>query len=156
MKQILAATLVACLLAGCGQSAPKTPEGFVAIPNSDGRWLFINYWAIWCKPCREEIPELNHFAAEFSDQVVVYGVNFDNPAPAEHLAQAADLGIEFPLLANDPAGALSYARPTVLPTTMVINPQGEVWARLLGPQTLEKLRAAMQEPQQKLAPPNRQ
>ena len=88
-----------------------------------------------------------------SSSCATYGVNFDNVQGEELLVQAAELGIEFPLLATDPGAKLGYARPTVLPTTLLINPEGELWARLLGPQTLASLEQAMSEQQQKLSPP---
>ena len=148
--------LLSCLLAlglpACDQTA-GTVDGLVASPSLEGKWLFINYWALWCQPCREEIPELNAFAAENADSVIVYGVNYDAAPAAEQWAQARELGIAFPRLATDPAPELNYARPTVLPTTVVIGPAGEVWARLLGPQTSESLHAAMIAPAQKLSPP---
>ena len=146
--------LLLLLLAACS-GPPQDPAGETAFAElaADGRWTIINYWAIWCAPCREEIPELNEFAAEHADKVIVYGVNYDNVSGEDLLVQATELAIEFPLLATDPASQLEYARPTVLPTTIVINPEGEVWARLLGPQTVDDLVAAMGAPAQKLAPP---
>jgi len=51
-----------------------------------GRWVLINYWAEWCKPCLEEIPELNTFAEAHSEQVSVLGVNYDG-VEGEALAQ---------------------------------------------------------------------
>ncbi len=154
MRATLLACLTALLLTGCTKEPlPQAAEGFSAIPEANGKWLFINYWAIWCTPCREEIPELNEFATEYAEELTVYGVNYDAPPPAEHIQQAQELGISFELLSVDPAASLSYARPTVLPTTMVISPAGVIWARLLGPQTRDSLHAAMQAPAQKLAPP---
>ena len=52
-----------------------------------GKWVYINYWAEWCKPCAEEIPELNKFAAA-TPSVLVLSVNFDKPAVADLLRQA--------------------------------------------------------------------
>jgi thiol-disulfide isomerase/thioredoxin len=153
MKSICMLFLSGLLLACSQQSAPPLPVGIQAKPLSDGRWLFINYWAIWCHPCREEIPQLNEFAAGHSNEAIVYGVNYDEVDNDTLLVQADELAITFPLLAIDPAQALGYPKPMVLPTTLVINPQGEVWARLLGPQTVGSLTAAMQSEQQKLAPP---
>jgi thiol-disulfide isomerase/thioredoxin len=148
--------LLSALLLACSPiSEPPLPADIQAAPLSDGRWLFINYWAIWCHPCREEIPELNAFAAAHAGEAIVYGVNYDEVDNDTLLVQADALAIEFPLLAADPAQALAYARPMVLPTTMVISPDGEVWARLLGPQTVDSLTAAMQSKQQRLAPPVR-
>ncbi|MBT5150563.1 MAG: TlpA family protein disulfide reductase, partial [Nitrosomonadales bacterium] len=34
----------------------------VALSKFEGKWLLINFWATWCAPCREEIPELNEFS----------------------------------------------------------------------------------------------
>ncbi len=156
MRQLVVSMAVSLLLGACGaQDAAPLPPGVEASPRSEGKWLAINYWAIWCHPCRQEIPELNEFARQQADRTIVYGVNFDDEQGEELLVQAAELGIEFPLLAADPAAQLGYARPTVLPTTVIISPEGEVWARLLGPQTLDSLLEAMDSEQQKLSPPIR-
>ena len=100
-----------------------------------GRWLVINYWAVWCKPCIEEIPELNKFAAAHREQVALLGVDFDQATGAK-LQQGVDkLGIEFPVLITDPAPVLGFDKPTVLPTTLIFNPQGKLHKILKGPQT---------------------
>jgi len=105
-----------------------------------GRWVLINYWAEWCKPCLEEIPELNAFAEAHSEQVSVLGVNYDG-VEGEALAQViVRFGIDFPVLTRDPASIYKFARPKVLPATFVINPEGEVQQRLVGPQTLADLK----------------
>ncbi len=144
---------MSCLLLACNrQTAAPLPTPLQHSPESDGRWMLINYWAIWCHPCRAEIPELNEFAAEYAGDAIVYGVNYDAVDNDTLLTQAEDLGIVFPLLIDDPARDLDYARPMVLPTTMVISPDVEVWARLIGPQTVDSLAAAIQSEQQQLGP----
>jgi thiol-disulfide isomerase/thioredoxin len=137
-------------LGACDSSAPVNPAsnvasktGILPAPLADGRWKIINYWAIWCGPCRDEIPELNSFAEAHSKQVAVYAVNFDRMQGEELTVQASELGIEFALLATDPASALGYPAPAVLPTTVVINPGGEVVATLAGPQTRASLEATL-------------
>ena len=62
----------------------------------------------------------------------------------ELLAQAGELGIEFPLLASDPGPELGYPLPTVLPTTLILDPQGNVVTRLIGPQTEAALQLELQ------------
>ncbi len=143
MTARFALALLCLVLAACGPGQPEQPAG-VGPLSADGHWMVLNYWAIWCHPCRAEIPELNDFAAANADSVSVYAVNFDDVRGDELIAQAAELGINFTLLEEDPAAALGYARPTVLPTTIVINPGGELVARLLGPQTEASLQAAME------------
>jgi thiol-disulfide isomerase/thioredoxin len=144
--QLLPLTLLCLLLSACGSGEPEPPAGVGSIAEigSDGRWTAINYWAIWCYPCRTEIPEFNDFAADNSERVAVYAVNFDELRGEALLDQAAELGINFTLLEEDPAAALGYARPTVLPTTIILDPSGKLVARLIGPQTEASLEAEIE------------
>ena len=139
MKQVIA-TLLALLLAACGAD-PGTANA-PSLLDLRGRFVVINYWAQWCKPCIEEIPELNELDAAH-DNVSVLGVNFDGATGPELAQQEERLGVAFPTLATDPFAELGIARPVVLPTTMIVDPQGEVFSTLIGPQTLESLEAAI-------------
>ncbi len=140
---IRACIIALCLALGActGDDAANSAAGQPR--PGEGHWVVINYWAIWCKPCRDEIPELNEFAAHHGERVRVYAVNFDDVRGDTLLQQAAELGIEFTLLEEDPAAALGYDRPTVLPTTVMFDPSGELAARLLGPQSQAALEAWM-------------
>ena len=71
------------------------------------------------------------------------GVNFDAPPPAEAREQIARMKITFPVYREDPGEMLGFRRPQVLPTTFVVGPDGEVQARLVGPQTEASLLAAI-------------
>jgi thiol-disulfide isomerase/thioredoxin len=117
------------VLLGCSSE----PTGIVP-----SQWNVINYWAIWCKPCREEIPELNQLNQ--IDNVVVLGVNFDGKVDEALISDAVDLGIAFDII-DDPASSLNISRPSVLPTTLVLSPEGALVATLVGPQTEESLMA---------------
>lgn len=119
------------LLSACGAGSPP---GVVNEPTLNGNWMVINYWATWCAPCREEIPELNRLAFG-TGELDVYAVNFDEVQGEDLRAEAADMGIQFPLLATDPGPRLGLVRPTVLPTTLILSPEGEEITRLIGPQT---------------------
>lgn len=116
----------------------------LALSGLKGRWVFVNYWAEWCAPCREEIPELNILQAEEGDRVLVLGVNFDQ-LPVEVMGpQAEKLGIRFAVAAEDPRDLLGITLPEVLPSTYVFDPDGRQLGVLIGPQNLDQLRAAMQ------------
>ena len=106
------------------------------------RWKVVNFWAIWCKPCREEIPELRRL--DEREDVSVLGVNFDGKQGDDLAADVASLGITFQNI-EDPLHALGLPRPTVLPTTLIITPSGELVATLVGPQTIESLEAAIHQ-----------
>ena len=111
------------------------------LQEAQGQWVYVNYWAQWCKPCIKEIPELNALDADHSD-ITVLGVNYDGVSGAELEQQLTSLNVRFDTLSSDPSGALGIQRPMVLPTTVIIAPSGEMHSTLLGPQTLESLLGA--------------
>ena len=134
--RILSITLLLGLLAACGD----TP-GTTTLDSGRGHWTVINYWAEWCKPCIKEIPELNALDTKYP-QVAVLGVNFDGVTGDELNAQMATLGIDFPVLEQEPSGILGVDLPSVLPATFILDPDGKLVHTLIGPQTLESLALA--------------
>lgn len=142
MSKLFPVLALALLVAACGDQRP----GAVQLADYRGRWVVVNYWAEWCKPCATEIPELNALDRTYRE-VAVLGVNFDGAEGDELQQQEQRLGVEFPTLATDPAADLGIARPAVLPTTLVLDPTGSLTATLVGPQTLQSLaQATGQEP----------
>lgn len=131
--------MLVCALAACSDTIDDQHNA--SLENLRGKWVLVNYWAQWCKPCIEEIPELNAFAAERTD-VAVLGVNFEGTTGPELESQESALGIAFPTV-EDPAAKLGIARPAVLPTTLVVDPTGAVVNQLHGPQTAATLAAAI-------------
>ena len=130
--------LMLLTLAAC--SPAEKPSSTLQLDELHGQWVVINYWAIWCKPCIQEIPELNKLAE--LPQVTVLGVNYDGISGEELDQQLEKLGVAFRTLETDPAAQLGMARPAVLPTTLVLDPQGQLSETLVGPQTLETLATA--------------
>jgi thiol-disulfide isomerase/thioredoxin len=125
-------------LSGCGPG--QAPQQGLPLEQMKGQWVVINYWAIWCKPCIKEIPELN--ALDKLPGVTVLGVNYDGVAAQEREQQIQQLGIAFDVLATDPATELGISRPEVLPTTLILDPAGKLRDTLVGPQTLASLAQA--------------
>ncbi len=135
MKYFLYLSLAISMLACNAQEQPQAPQN---LEQYHGQWLVINYWAEWCKPCAEEIPELNALDQRYS-QVTVLGVNYDGASGPALKQQEEKLGVEFGTLKTDPSGILGIPRPRVLPTTLILNPEGKLAATLVGPQTLISL-----------------
>jgi len=120
--------------------------GGLNLKDERGSWLLINYWAEWCAPCREEIPELNELYAERGDlNLHIMGVNYDGIRDAALANVIEKMGIDFPVLIDDPRRYWETELPQVLPVTLVINPEGKLIANLVGPQTKASLLAAMQQ-----------
>lgn len=136
--------LLTLTLTSCGDKKPSytlIDGGEIKFSELQGRVVFINYWAEWCKPCRKEIPELNALHQQFSDQALVLGVNFDNAQNDQLKNQTKAIGIKFPVLTTDPRLLFGVKASGVLPETLVIDRHGMLHEVLLGPQTIEKLEA---------------
>lgn len=144
---LLKTVLLSLVLVGCSaDTGYQLIDGSsYSFNNNQGKYTLVNYWAEWCQPCRVEVPELNELAAEHADQLTVLAVNFDNEQGPELLAQLQKIGIQFPSLALDPRAKWGLERPNVLPETLIINSEGELVQRLIGPQTLESLMAFIAE-----------
>jgi len=132
----------ALLLSACAKPALEFADGTRGdFTQWSGRWLVVNYWATWCAPCRVEVPELNELNQR--PEIAVVGVNFDGVVGAALSDQAVALGIEFPVLVADPRERWQVELPSVLPTTLLINPDGELAEVRRGPQTAAALLSAM-------------
>ena len=105
----------------------------------NGRWLIINYWATWCHPCIKEIPELNKLNRE--GNISVIGINFDKPNHTELAEQQIALNIRFAVSTDAFDHHYGFIYPKSLPTTMIINPEGQLQEILLGPQHYDTLKA---------------
>ncbi|HQQ64102.1 MAG TPA: TlpA disulfide reductase family protein [Pseudomonadales bacterium] len=144
LQKIILLTFV-LLLSACHKQPPATialQDGNILQPEAwAGKWVYINYWAEWCGPCKEEIPQLNQYAANTAD-VLVLGVNFDNVRDTKLLAQINKFHITFPVVISDIQTVFKHEVPQQLPATVVINPQGKIVTTLHGPQTVGSLAQA--------------
>jgi thiol-disulfide isomerase/thioredoxin len=131
------------LLTAC---SPKAPHSELPT-DANGRWLLINYWASWCKPCLEEMPELVEFAQQHADIAAVVAINFDGLEGAALEAEAKKLGVDLPMLTLAASKQLGFEPPNVLPTTLVLSPEREQHQALIGPQTVSSLLRAIKEAQ---------
>ncbi len=100
-----------------------------------GNVLVVNFWATWCEPCREEIPEFIETQEKFRDQGLVFlGVALDREEPV--IAYSHEFGINYPVLIGD-LSVWSIAETagnvhSVLPYTVVIDRHGEIVETYLG------------------------
>lgn len=134
---------ISLLLAGCErQQSIDVLDSEPVTLLADERTLFINYWAVWCIPCLEEMPVLSDFREANLTSAEVYAFNFDQPEIEKLRADVAHLDVQIPSLLEDPAPLLGTETPTVLPTTLVVK-NGEIVDLLIGPQTSESLAASL-------------
>ena len=146
-KKILSVFLAFCFVACSSEPSFQDNHGHsLRFSTLKGKWVVINYWAKWCHSCLREIPDLNQFSQQYAKQLVVLGVSYDD-LTLQQLNQLADeLSIDYPLLVDKPDQYLKTGVISVVPTTIILDRQGHVVAKLLGPQTVASLKKVMHLP----------
>ena len=108
--------------------------GSINLAEQDGRVLLVNFWATWCAPCREEIPDLIELQDDLGpDGLTVVGISLDQEGASVVRSFMSNYDFNYPLVA-DPGGAVEaqFGATYGLPTTFVVNPEGQVVRRVLG------------------------
>jgi peroxiredoxin len=111
-----------------------TPEGKkISLRDFRGKVVFLNFWASWCVPCREEMPAMEKLYQEFKDKgFVILAVNVKD-RKQDAVSFVKELKITYPI-AIDPDGQVGLLYGAWgLPTTYLIGPGGHGLARAWGP-----------------------
>ncbi|EGT4052597.1 cytochrome c biogenesis protein/redoxin [Clostridioides difficile] len=103
------------------------------LSDYEGKVVFLNFWATWCPPCKEEMPYIEQLYKDYNknnDDVVILGVaspNLGREGSREHVANfLKDQGYTFPVVLDED-GALAYQYGiNAFPTTFIIDKEGYV------------------------------
>lgn len=111
-----------------------------------GKWLLVNFWATWCPPCIEEMPELERFHLAHKERdALVIGINMEDMAPERLKGFVAARFISYPILLAPVDGYTAFGRIPVLPTSILLSPEGEVVTRHVGPLTAEMIEQLIEQ-----------
>jgi len=92
-----------------------------------GKWVLVNYWATWCPPCLEEVPDLVTLYDQHKGRdLMVIGIAFDYKSAKEVEKFVDDMLISYPIVLGDEKVAAQIGSAAVLPTTYFYNPQGKL------------------------------
>jgi thiol-disulfide isomerase/thioredoxin len=131
----LAAALTACSTKP-GASFVTSQSKTITLASLKGKWVFVNYWADWCKPCIKEMPALEKLAEQNKNNVVVVGVNFDELDNASLNKSAKRFGVTYALTSHFPIQQFGVKDIETIPVTFVFNPEGKLVKTLDGPKSL--------------------
>ena len=97
-----------------------------------GRVVIVNFWATWCPPCRFELPSMEKaYQILKKEDVVILGINVGEDADTI-FSFTADYPVSFPLLLDKDALVIKQYPVIGLPTSYIINPQGQLVYRVIG------------------------
>ncbi len=107
-------------------------DGEHALADYKGKWVVLNFWATWCAPCRREMPSLERLQAAMPEIAVVPVATGRNAV--EGIQRFFDeAGVTTLPILRDPTSDLAHAMGIMgLPVTVILNPEGQEVARLIG------------------------
>lgn len=92
-----------------------------------GKWVLVNYWATWCPPCLDEIPELIRlYGTHRNKDLQVIGIAFDS-GPRYKIAEFVNAhAINYPIVMGDSSVRSQIGEVEVLPVSYLYNPDGQM------------------------------
>ena len=130
----LAPVATAMAVGNIAFSMPDTNGEVHTLSQHAGKWVVVNYWATSCAPCIKEIPQLMKFHEMHKDHdAVVLGVNFEDISLGWLKDFMESMSVSYPVLLTDPSRQVTpFGVISVLPTTFIISPGGELVAQQVG------------------------
>lgn len=119
----------AAVLAGVRAPCLSTGAGYDLGAGTVGKPLIINMWAVWCQPCRAELPVLADYAERAGSAVTVLTVHAREGAGSPYLVLRflSELGVHLPVvLDTDGQVAAALQAPRVFPSTIILRADGSV------------------------------
>lgn len=154
---------LASLLVGCGSSGPGVSEGIgegnqapdfrlealdgsrISLQDHQGEVVLVNFWATWCAPCRDEIPDIEAvYQARRDDGFVVLGVNSHETRGAIQ-PFVEELGVSYPILIDETGRVEKTYRPVGLPMSVLVDQDGIIQVRHVGLLTRDQLQEYLAE-----------
>src|ERR1700734_3224041 len=123
--------------------ALKTLDGDpVALAQTRGQVVVLDFWATWCPPCRAELPSIEKLRTEFAGHVQFFGVNDEDSGIVKNFLKKNSY--ELTVLMDGKREVHRQYGVSAIPTMFIIDKQGVIREHLIGSRSEAKLRQALQ------------
>lgn len=141
---------ISLILAGCSSfSSTKEATPFVlndlndntiSLNDYQGEIIFLNFWASWCEPCVQEMPDLEKIYREYKDQGLIF-LTVNSGEEKDTVRQFMDAnGYTFPVLLDTKLEVSRIYRTTSIPVSFFINREGNIASKKVGLITEEEFK----------------
>ena len=131
---------------------PALSGGKLDLARFRGQVVLVNFWAVWCPPCRKEMPSMARLAAQLAGKpFTLLGVNVGE-SPEEIHAFLQQVPVNFPIVLDSEGANLKPWQVFAFPTSYVVDKQGRIRLGLFGsiewdsPEAVARLEALLAEP----------
>jgi len=121
----------------------KTLEGdSLALDQTRGKVVVLDFWATWCPPCRAELPSIEKLSKEFAGSVRFYGINDEEAGTVKKFV--AGNHYEFPVLMDSKRLVHRMYGVSAIPTLLILDKDGVIREHFIGSRSEASLRKAVQ------------
>lgn len=143
-SKIMILVLAVLMLGACAKSSAveigeKAPDFSlpdingqqVSLSDFKGKAMILNFFASWCPPCRQEVPDFIELQASYGgEDFTVLGIALVNAKDARNFA--SQMGINYPVLVDDESVSNLYGPIRSIPTTFIVNKDGNIVKMYIG------------------------
>lgn len=131
-----------------GKSAPdfeltKLDGTNVKLSDLKGKKVILNFWATWCGPCQQEMPDMEAFYKEHKENVEILAVNYtpsEKGGGGEKVSNfIKEKGITFPVLLDKNIDVTTAYKVITIPTSYFIDTKGVIQDKFIGPMTQKEM-----------------
>ncbi|PGX02752.1 MULTISPECIES: redoxin domain-containing protein [Bacillus] len=115
----------------------------VKLSDLKGKKVILNFWATWCGPCQQEMPDMEAFYKEHKENVEILAINYtpsEKGGGEEKVSNfATEKGITFPILLDKNIDVTTAYKVITIPTSYFIDTKGVIQDKFIGPMTQKEM-----------------